>query len=678
MASIFQLFGEVYVENEKANKNIDDTSKKGKSLGEKLGGVGKKAAVMGAAVVDATAAAATGAFKLATKTAGLADEIDKASQRAGMGAESFQEWTHAASMSGIEASTMEKAMVRQQKLFAEAKSGSSKAGEAYKKLGLDISSISKSEDAFEQVMSRLGDMTDESERNAVASSIFGKSYADLAPLLNTGAKGMKEARQEARDLGIVMSKDAVKAGADLGDNIERLKKSFKGLVNNLGSSLMPVIDKIIQLLLKFMPQIQSMFDKFAPVLTNMLDAIMPLIIQLVESLLPVISELLPVILEVGTMFVTSLLPPLIALIEALIPIITLIIEEVLPPILELIQQIMPIISELVSEVMPLLIELFMAVIEPLLELISDILPVLIELFMDLIVPLIEILKEILPPLIELFISLIKPLMDLLKNIVKPLTDLFIALIKPLMDLMKSILKPLTDLFLSLIKPLLELLNKILTPLKDAFKAVADILTGVVKGAVETVTGVFDGLKKIFGGIIDFLSGIFTGNWKKVWNGIVSIFEGIWETMKAIFKAPINWIIDGLNRFIRGLNKIRIPDWVPGIGGYGINIGEIPRLAKGADKVLGPYIAGEAGPELIMPKAGGSQVIPLSNATKQAYNDDGLLREVIRLLTLLVNKRFGGDVWLDGKRLVGALLDDIDQGLATKQSQRRVGGSYARP
>ena len=50
--------------------------------------------------------------------------------------------------------------------------------------------------------------------------------------------------------------------------------------------------------------------------------------------------------------------------------------------------------------------------------------------------------------------------------------------------------------------------------------------------------------------------------------------------------PINWIIDGLNVFIRGLNKIKIPDWVPGIGGKGLNIKEISRLRIGMEYV--PY------------------------------------------------------------------------------------------
>ena len=72
-------------------------------------------------------------------------------------------------------------------------------------------------------------------------------------------------------------------------------------------------------------------------------------------------------------------------------------------------------------------------------------------------------------------------------------------------------------------------------------------------------------------------------------------------MVGIFKFPINLIIDGINAFISGLNKIKIPDWVPAVGGKGINIPKIPKLARGGI-IDSPTIAmvGEAGKEAVMP------------------------------------------------------------------------------
>jgi len=66
------------------------------------------------------------------------------------------------------------------------------------------------------------------------------------------------------------------------------------------------------------------------------------------------------------------------------------------------------------------------------------------------------------------------------------------------------------------------------------------------------------------------------------------------------------IITGINTFFGGLNKVKIPDWVPGVGGKGINIPLIPMLAKGSDSAPDTFIAGEEGPELIT-NAKGSKV-----------------------------------------------------------------------
>lgn len=97
---------------------------------------------------------------------------------------------------------------------------------------------------------------------------------------------------------------------------------------------------------------------------------------------------------------------------------------------------------------------------------------------------------------------------------------------------------------------------------------------------STIKTIWNTIKGIFNGIITFLTGVFTGNWKKAWQGIKDIFSSIVAGIAGIFKSPINAIIDGINTFIGGLNKIKIPDWVPGVGGKGFNIGKIPKLAQG--------------------------------------------------------------------------------------------------
>lgn len=173
------------------------------------------------------------------------------------------------------------------------------------------------------------------------------------------------------------------------------------------------------------------------------------------------------------------------------------------------------------------------------------------------------------------------------------------------------------------------------------KAIADFFLGAwdkIKKAWDAVIGFFKGIwkgiKDAFDGASDWLSDVFEKAYKKikeVWEGIKGFFSGIWEGIKEVFKdvgswfskiftdakdgvkvifdalvevikAPINLLIDGLNVFIRGLNKIKIPDWVPKVGGKGLHFNEISKLAEG-----GVLKRGQVG---ILEGSGAEAVVPL--------------------------------------------------------------------
>ena len=124
---------------------------------------------------------------------------------------------------------------------------------------------------------------------------------------------------------------------------------------------------------------------------------------------------------------------------------------------------------------------------------------------------------------------------------------------------------------------------------------------VINAFFKNIKNIWDAIKEIFGGIIDFIAGVFTGDWERAFKGLASIVEGIFNGLVAVVKSPINLIIGLVNGLITGLNKIKMPDWVPSIGGKGINIPKIPYLAKGG-VVNQPTLSmiGEAGREAVVP------------------------------------------------------------------------------
>ena len=119
-------------------------------------------------------------------------------------------------------------------------------------------------------------------------------------------------------------------------------------------------------------------------------------------------------------------------------------------------------------------------------------------------------------------------------------------------------------------------------------------------------GVWNGIKGAFKP--NMISDAFGRAWgaiKGAWGGAAGWFQGIWNGISSGFRGAINAIIKGMNWLIRGLNKIHfnVPGWVPGAGGksFGINIGEIPLLAKGGviDEATLAML-GEHGKEAVVP------------------------------------------------------------------------------
>lgn len=177
-------------------------------------------------------------------------------------------------------------------------------------------------------------------------------------------------------------------------------------------------------------------------------------------------------------------------------------------------------------------------------------------------------------------------------------------------------------FWTLIKPRLNALGQL-------FKTVFLVRLGAFVGGaiglfgslIKSAGDIVSGLVTAFGGIIDFISGVFTGNWSKAWNGVKNIFGGIFSSLVALVKTPMNAVISLINGAIAGINKlgVKIPKWVPGLGGKKIafNIPTIPMLYKGTDNWAGgPAMVRDKGAEIIdLPK--GSRVYPHDKSIQMA-------------------------------------------------------------
>ena len=256
----------------------------------------------------------------------------------------------------------------------------------------------------------------------------------------------------------------------------------------------------------------------------------------------------------------------------------------LPMLLDLFGQIAPMIGEFVASVLPLLVDMIAQILPVIGQIVEAVLPVLIELIQMLLPIIMQVIKAVLPVLQGLLESIV-PVIQMLAETILPLV---LGLIKTVINA----LMPLIEMILPYLQQLLEMLIPVI-------RAMAEQFSVVLATAINAISGILEGLTQILQGLINFITGVFTGNWTQAWEGVKQIFSGIWQSIKSICVGVVNGIISVINTVISGLNALKIPDWVPGIGGKGIiNIPLIPMLAKGSRFTPDTFIAGEKGAELV--------------------------------------------------------------------------------
>lgn len=209
-------------------------------------------------------------------------------------------------------------------------------------------------------------------------------------------------------------------------------------------------------------------------------------------------------------------------------------------------------------------------------------------------------------------------LDTLKSVLPTIINTLQTGLLPILPMIADLFMQILPLIGQLVTAILPVLQQLLQALIPVIQLVAEIFANVLGTALQSIANIVSSVMQVFQGLIDFITGVFTGNWSQAWEGIKSIFSGVFSGLGEIFKAPFKVIVSVINTVIRGLNKLKVPDWVPGIGGMGINIPEIPGFAKGTNRTPSTFIAGENGPELITDAA--NRKVFTAAQTGQIFNN----------------------------------------------------------
>lgn len=217
-----------------ANKSLDGLAKRASEFGVKFG-----LALTGAAAAFGTFMKMTAAS--AAKTGDVAD-------RFGVAVESLQELRHAADMSGIGLENFDTAFRRFLRRSSEAARGTGAAKDAFAELGVALTDNQKrmrnAEDIFNDVADAINKLKDPTNKLRLAFKIFDVDGAAMVKMFENGSAGIKAFREQARELGIVLSQDTVRSAQRFTDSLNLMGKLAEGFRNRIFAAVLPAFEHL--------------------------------------------------------------------------------------------------------------------------------------------------------------------------------------------------------------------------------------------------------------------------------------------------------------------------------------------------------------------------------------------------------------------------------------------------
>ena len=181
-----------------------------------------------------------GLAAMAGRTIELGDALNDMSQRTGVSVESLARFRKAAATSGIELDTVAKNLVKLSKgLYETAQTGKGPASEALRTLGISATDAAGKLKTADQVTLEIANkfktMPDGIEKTALAMQLFGKSGADMIPMLNEGGKAIES-------LSVKMTAAFAKKADEYNDKLAMLGGKVGGLAAGITVALLPALD----------------------------------------------------------------------------------------------------------------------------------------------------------------------------------------------------------------------------------------------------------------------------------------------------------------------------------------------------------------------------------------------------------------------------------------------------
>jgi phage-related protein len=506
-------------------------------------GLGTVLALVGAVV------ALTGAIGgLVFSTANSSAELVDLSAKTGISTTRLQEMAYVGKQLGTSQETMVSSMARLTRTMssaqqqtadfaaaqAEAKAKGKEfdgqlgdAAAAFERLGVRTIGVNgqlrDNEAVFADVITALGRVSNESERDALAMSIFGKSAQELNPLIKAGAGEMAALSQKAHDVGAVMSEEDVAAFEAFDDTMASLQAGLKGTLGTLAGAFLPGFQAffdqaggylkefsaivrgsdgdlgkmgtgVIKLIQKIVTDLAAQGPQFLKGGLTILQGLINAIIQSLPGMLPVALDIIKTLLD----FLVTALPQLM---DAGVQILLMLINGIVTGLPGLVEAALKMIITLVqglADAMPKLIPMIATIIPQIITILMKNLPLLIDAALQLILALANGLVAALPILIPAIPVIVRAIFDALIASLPLIFEAAGQLIATLIMGLITSIPLLATASGQLIKTVLDVLFNSGPSLQDAGKAVVD---GIWKGIQGQKDVFFSQLKKWFADMV---------------------------------------------------------------------------------------------------------------------------------------------------------------------------------
>lgn len=188
-------------------------------------------------------------------TVTLADDLMTQSSITGLSTDALQEYAYMAELVDTDVSTITGSLTKLTRNMDSATKGTGAAYEAFEKLGVDIyntdGTLRDANDVFDEAIGKLGEVENQTERDALAMDLFGKSGQELNPIIDAGSDALEEFRQQAHETGYVLSGETLESLGSIDDSIQLLKNTMDTAKNQVATALMPIVAKITEAFVKW-------------------------------------------------------------------------------------------------------------------------------------------------------------------------------------------------------------------------------------------------------------------------------------------------------------------------------------------------------------------------------------------------------------------------------------------